>query len=335
MAISYTEPLQTAWRTMRRTLFEPFDLGRWFTIGFAAWLAYMGTGGGGINIPSIPDRSGGAGMSQMLALFKQYAMIIIPIAAFLVLLGVTVGIVLLWASSRAEFMFVDNLVTNKAEVRDPWRRYRAQGNSLFVWRLLFGILVFVVVAVLVVALVVPLIPFFRGGHHPALSAVWITAIVGLAFAILAVALLAAYVNLFLRNFVVSIMYKRAIMVLPAWREFLCLLAAQPGTFIVFGLFVLLIHAATGLAALLVLVLTCCLCCLGCLLMVPYIGTVIMLPLFVFFRAYGIHFLAQFGPDYDLFCAAALPAAAPAAMPTAPAVPPPLPAAEPDTGTPQP
>ena len=45
----------------------------------------------------------------------------------------------------------------------------------------------------------------------------------------------------------------------------------------------------------------CTCCIaGCFLAIPYIGTVLLLPVLVFTRAYSLHFLAQFGPDYDVF-----------------------------------
>jgi hypothetical protein len=30
---------------VKRVLFQPFDLGKWFIIGFCAWLAFLGDGG--------------------------------------------------------------------------------------------------------------------------------------------------------------------------------------------------------------------------------------------------------------------------------------------------
>jgi len=44
--------------------------------------------------------------------------------------------------------------------------------------------------------------------------------------------------------------------------------------------------------------TCCIA--GCLLALPYLGTVLLLPVLVFKRGYSIHYLAQYGPDYDVF-----------------------------------
>jgi len=44
----------------------------------------------------------------------------------------------------------------------------------------------------------------------------------------------------------------------------------------------------------------CLCCASCLLFIPYIGTVILLPVLVFTRAYSLYYLQQYGPQYDVF-----------------------------------
>jgi hypothetical protein len=42
----------------------------------------------------------------------------------------------------------------------------------------------------------------------------------------------------------------------------------------------------------------------CLALVPYLGTVITLPLWVFRRAYALVFLEQFGPQWQTITAAA-------------------------------
>src|SRR6185312_10934792 len=45
--ISVVEPVSPALEHVKRMLFKPFDLGKWFVIGFCAWLAFLGEGGGG------------------------------------------------------------------------------------------------------------------------------------------------------------------------------------------------------------------------------------------------------------------------------------------------
>ena|SRR5436305_6910583 len=49
--IEIFKPFGEAFELMKRILFQPFDLKKWFVIGFAAWLANLG-GGGGFNYPS-------------------------------------------------------------------------------------------------------------------------------------------------------------------------------------------------------------------------------------------------------------------------------------------
>jgi len=42
------------------------------------------------------------------------------------------------------------------------------------------------------------------------------------------------------------------------------------------------------------VLTCC------IVVLPYVGTVILLPIWVTYRLFSVEFLAQFDPGFDLF-----------------------------------
>ena len=38
----------------------------------------------------------------------------------------------------------------------------------------------------------------------------------------------------------------------------------------------------------------------CIVLIPYVGTVILLPAWVLYRIYSVEFLAQFHPDFDVF-----------------------------------
>jgi hypothetical protein len=49
--IEIFKPFGEAFDLMKRILFQPFDLKKWLVIGFAAWLANLGSGGGGFNYP--------------------------------------------------------------------------------------------------------------------------------------------------------------------------------------------------------------------------------------------------------------------------------------------
>src|SRR5213596_356806 len=47
--IEIFKPFGEAFELTKKILFQPFDLKKWFVIGFAAWLANLGVGGGGFN----------------------------------------------------------------------------------------------------------------------------------------------------------------------------------------------------------------------------------------------------------------------------------------------
>src|SRR5207249_117278 len=52
--IEIFKPFGEAFELMKKILFQPFHLKKWFVIGFAAWLASLGCGGG--NFSYQPDR---------------------------------------------------------------------------------------------------------------------------------------------------------------------------------------------------------------------------------------------------------------------------------------
>ncbi len=54
--IEIFEPFSRALDLTKLTLFQPFDLAKWFVIGFAAFLAHLGGGGNGFNYnPKLGD----------------------------------------------------------------------------------------------------------------------------------------------------------------------------------------------------------------------------------------------------------------------------------------
>jgi hypothetical protein len=73
-----------------------------------------------------------------------------------------------------------------------------------------------------------------------------------------------------------------------------LITAHPVEMFLYCLFLIVLALAAGMVACLA---TCATCCIAA---IPYIGTVILLPLFVLFRSFSLLFLRQFGPDYDVW-----------------------------------
>ena len=102
------------------------------------------------------------------------------------------------------------------------------------------------------------------------------------------------------DFVVPIMFLRTASCIAGWRDFLTILSANKLRFTLYLLFQIVI--AITICAIIVtgVCIGCCLCCVSVLLFIPYIGTVILLPLLVFVRAYSLYYLQQFGPAFDVF-----------------------------------
>lgn len=298
LPIEYVEPFGRAWNRMKDLLFRPFDLGRWFVIGFTAWLATLTEGGGAGGNFNLP-LDGKKDLSQIGTFIHQHLAAIIAGAALVLLVGFLFGLLLAWISARGKFMFLDNALANQAEIVAPWRRWRRQGNSLFWWQLAFGFVLLAVVVVLAglcVGLAWPDIHAKHFGAH-AISAI----VLGFLF-LLPFTLVFGYIVVFLSDFVVPLMRKHDLKTNAAWRRFLPLLRARCGAFLLYGLLRFAVGLVLGMAVGCVGCLACLFTCgcVGCLLILPVIGTVILLPVLAWERYWGPEFLRQFGPDFDVW-----------------------------------
>ena len=137
---------------------------------------------------------------------------------------------------------------------------------------------------------------------PAATFSFSDALAGLSYAammlgilvMIAFGIVAAFVALLLEGFVIPIMYKFEIKATEAWSYFLPWLKTRPLSFFLYGLFVLGLGLCFAVFFSMICVLTCCVVAL------PFIGTVIMLPIWVAYRLFSVEFLAQFDPGFDLF-----------------------------------
>jgi hypothetical protein len=126
----------------------------------------------------------------------------------------------------------------------------------------------------------------------------ITIILGLIVLVLAIAL--SLVKKFTSDFVVPIMFLRTASCTAGWREFLTILSVNKARLALYILFQIVISIAIGTIILIGFCIGCCLCCASVLLCIPYIGTVILLPIFVFKQSYTLYYLRQFGPGFNVF-----------------------------------
>jgi hypothetical protein len=278
-------------------LFRPFEPVTWLVLAFAAWLAGLGGAGGGTGstVSNSVDMDGiGRGMvpwgsRSVDHLFDRIWAL--PFIALAVLLVIAFAVLLLWVSSRAKMVWLESVVIGRPAIVEPWSRLGKLGDSLFLWRLGFALVVIVAGVVLAGAVLGPA-ALLHGND----------VLDGLSFAAIFVGVLAAttlaaavaVVALFLDAFVVPIMYRFELSATEAWRALLPWLRSMPGPFVLFVLFSLLLAILFGVLYTVVVLMTCCIAAL------PYVGTLLLLPFWATWRLFSVEFLAQFDPGFDLF-----------------------------------
>jgi len=279
--IEIFKPFGEAFELTKKILFQPFDLMKWLVIGFAAFLSGH-LGGVGIN---FRPRQANHMLPPHFDHWRPWLQITI---AFFALLVFALIIVLVWLKARGNFIFTHCVVRNRAAIREPWREYRKEGNSYF----LFFLAIMLGVLVLVAIMLATFIALGWLGHH-ARERSPITFIGSLLFLFVFWLSISIFIGV-VSYFMAPVMYRRRCRALEAFRDVTLLIAHNLSSFVLFCLFGIVLVLAVLMIGTIV---TCATCCLAAL---PYIGTVILLPLFVCLRAFGLLFLRQFGPDYDVW-----------------------------------
>jgi hypothetical protein len=314
--IEIFKPFEEAFELTKKILFQPFDLGKWCVIGFAAFLAGGANFSFGFKFPfrggnwnfrsSSYASSGGAPFLQ--GEHMQWWIIALIVVVFLIIFLVVV--VLSWIKARGVFIFTDCVVHNRAAIVEPWKEFRREGNSFFLFKWLIVLLFLAIVAVASLAFILPIILAGKDANLRNVSV-----IIGLGL-FCAIVFSAAIVWCLIAHFMVPIMYRRRCGAALALRESVSLIMTYPAAIIFYFLFLILLAIGCGIIG---CVTTCLTCCIAAL---PYVGTVILLPIFVLLRSFLLCFLRQFGSDYDVWAGVQQPEPPP--LPPS-AEPPPLPA----------
>lgn len=122
--IEIFKPFGEAFELMKKILFQPFDLGKWCVIGFAAFLSHLS--GGGFNFRFNPwsnwwNTARGSPT-------PDWAIALIIVGAIVAL---AVALVLLWIGARSRFMFTDCVVRNRGAILEPGKSIARRGIAYF------------------------------------------------------------------------------------------------------------------------------------------------------------------------------------------------------------
>jgi hypothetical protein len=275
-------------------LFRGFDPVRWLSMGFCAWMAYIGSQGS-LNFDYLSGGTSGHDLKAELDKAIDGVLRASPGSAEIVGVIGGVALVALFAvlfcrlRSRGDFMFLHRWYRPDAAIRLCWTASREAGSELFKWRLYFFLIAFLLYALdAAMAYEHVLKPYIAANKEwsdalaaPAVACV--TATVLLAFACELVAHLT-------KAFVVPVMYWHGVTATRAWLSVFSLCNQYPFAMAGYLLCGMACAAAAWIAILAVGLLTCC---IGFIPMVlPYFGMVVLLPYYLFFRGYAVCFLSQ-------------------------------------------
>ena len=325
--ISCMGTADSAWHKMLIMLFKPFNFVKWVTLGFCVWIAQLGEGGGSggnFNFSSFKNdhsekNANDAFLNALNQIFNGdsgnfftrtaeqcqitvgiLAWICAGVALFIIII-IAIAIATTWLKARFEFILIDNLIYDRTEIVTPWKRFKTPANSAFLWMVLIGFITAAIVAFSLTFELFTILPWLKSCLARK-TLMWPdeTTLIILACSVLLSVVLTLFiwlVNFFFREFVIPVMYWQNLRSLEAWKVFLALLSNNRFTFFKYIILTIVFSVIAGAAILAAGIATCCIGLI--LLAIPFVGTVLILPVSVFFRLFGLELLAQFGPEYNI------------------------------------
>lgn len=299
--------LERSWTCMKFELFYPFNAQKWLGVGFSAFL-YSLSASYQSNISNFLradwrgiyrsllgafQKSDAQGSEVFAALLQNSLFLQVMIGVIVGCLGV-MSLVLLWFSSRGQMMLIFNVANNDPQIIRPWEQYAREANQLFIVR--FGLFVLWTLFFAGLVLIVFRLGLWNAAEQtlnpPSNPDVF--GIGGLvAFAAVGVG------GLFLLEFIVyafvsPVLYIKRLSAGGAIRESLNLILSRPLSFLVYVLGMMLVFLGMLFVAALVS------CVLFCISWIPFVSTLIFLPLIVFTQAIPLYYISQFGAEYNVF-----------------------------------
>lgn len=303
MNLEFAQPVEFAVRSMIDRLFKPFEIGLWFRLGFAAFLATIAESlQQMIQLPLQFAAEIGSGLFEDLPGWDQLAASGASAGLFagLAVALIALFILMLYLQSRGRFVFIDSLARGTIQVGESWRSFAAAGASAFRFWLLLGLVWTLVLAIPLSVGIGAMVFSEQGGEIPHSAAIAIL-IVSIVFVLIAAIAFGFYTSA-VTTLLEPIMYVQRISAFAAYRQAHALIRKNIGGFVLLGLvrFGLAIAASTVIY----IAMFVTLCTLVCFLIIPYINSVVMLPVTVPLQLFTLKFAAQFGPGLDVFQASA-------------------------------
>jgi hypothetical protein len=289
-----------AFETMKRFLFQPFNLGKWFVYGFIVWLAELGEGGTSLptnfNLPSGGGRGGGGSapvpdFGEAIAWLQENegTLIAVAIAAVLVIAAFTV--LAAWLSARGTMMALRAIALGHTRLGEHWNETRGPAWAYFGFRMLLAAIGLPVGVGTVVWGIYAFLGVSRAGASDFTDYVW--ALLPPVAVLLVFSVLLAPAHFLGRNLLAPMLLKFGDGLKANWARTLGVVRASFGGVLLFLLVRMLIAVVQGICETIAVYITCC---IGGL---PVLHQVVSAPLTAFERAYTLRVLESLGADYKL------------------------------------
>ncbi len=291
MNISVTNPITPAWNHMVRILFKPFAFKKWLALGFCAFLAQCGEqSGSGYN--GIQNINGTRSFDGTKLWIENNVGLFVSMVVGVTLLFLLIGLLIAWISSRGKFMLLDGIVKNRGAIKEPWAEYKKEGNSLFLFSIVLGFILLFILALIIGISALIALPDIQSKMFGTSAIIAISAGgASILFYILACIVLASIIDILM----IPTMYLKRVGAIEGWRiAWNELFKGHVCSFILLILMMILLAIGASTIAMFAI---CATCCIGSL---PYVSSVLLLPITVFFACYALCYIQQFGEGWSFF-----------------------------------
>ncbi|MBN2121388.1 MAG: hypothetical protein JW734_10095 [Candidatus Omnitrophica bacterium] len=300
-------------------LFEPFVLKKWLLLLFIAYMAgamgggnfnfnYGGSGGGSRKNSTAQAATQAyetskqqadlfdvqfqvEGPSPVRGNIRPYAGWMLPIliggSVFLFLL---ILVIFAWLGARFKFVWFNSIINNDASIRQPFSKYRKEGDSLFKFYLVLGLLFLVFLSLIGAWIYFSLSVeglLVKGAAWSFIKALKVFALPALIFfgGIIVLVVLTVYID----HFVVTIMAMRNYFFGQAWKEFMVIFKENLKDFLLYLLIMMALGIVSGILAVIILFM-CLLAAVivgGLVFGIPFVLLVLVMKLKALFLGYAI------------------------------------------------
>ena len=316
--------LGITWEWMVCMLFRPFRMKIWLGLGFVVLM----TGAFSVVSPELFTRVENSRFfvgRVTPEVFSDWLTKSWPLAIASAPVLIRLFLLVQWISSVFDFVFIDDISRKSAAIREPFKRLSRLGTSFFLWQVVFGLIVVVVVGLPTLIGIAVMAGFLIESGTAAVG--WQIPLVILVLYVVCLILVAVLIQSFTIDFALVIMYARNIQIIDAWKTLLPILKTNLVQVVYYTLFRILFALAMcvgmladliawrvfaipislssavvfsawladGLRGYCLAILLAIMLCLPLWFCCAWLGCVLMLPVTVFIRSLPMVMLGQTDP----------------------------------------